>query len=305
MKAKTWLMKSVCIGMVVLFTGCGTAGSDAEQSVNSTEVMQKAVEETGDTLAEAIGETKGENELVEAELMEEVQEPEIEVGVEKTMEEWLTEAGKQGTICMAVWNDANSTKHVIEEGERYQKEIGDRFFVCSPSRVLEAEYITASEFKLKKPFENYCEVMFGEHEGEDDISLIFKCETGEEAEVNFVMICDGETITSEPGFEWARGLGYETPKTVVWNDTTGFKQELNNGETYQLCEGDMFALFVPDNYLYFNSNIEQNKISLAFNIALINWEELDLSDGFDFEITFRHNETSEEITSHVTLLPMQ
>lgn len=175
----------VVLVLVMTFVLAGCSSATVEETTQPTEEVQQPEVETDTEIEEG--------------LTEEVQQPVEEPKTEENMEEWLTEVGSQGTICLVVWNDSNSTKHIIEKGERYNKNDGDRFFVCSPSRVCETDYITASEFNLGRPFENYCEVTFGEYSGEDEIYLEFKCEAGEEAIIEFTMINSAETETKVAG----------------------------------------------------------------------------------------------------------
>lgn len=61
---------------------------------------------------------------------------------------------------------------------------------------------------------------------------------------------------------------------VVWNDTTGVKQELDEGATHKLCQGDELALYMPDNYLFNDAKIDGTHIDRGYNIAIINWVRL-------------------------------
>jgi len=135
MRKKKWLSKIVCAGMVMLFTGCGVAGSDAEQSANNTEVMQEAVEETGDTLTEATDETEDAVQSEEELAVETMQTESIEEIISEEskaemvdFETWAKQEGNE-EVCLVVWNEGRETQKILEPKKKYIVEEGDRFAV--------------------------------------------------------------------------------------------------------------------------------------------------------------------------------
>lgn len=250
------------------------------------------------SVQETIKETEDESaQLAEESVEEPVVETEEEVAVE-TMEERLTTLGLQG-ICVVVWNDSNEEEHVIEEGETYERVDGDRFFICTPSLVKGIDSLSDSNYSLGSPTENYFEVTFDEFDKKNEIEMKINCKNGEEASFNFSIM----PPQMELGSDWAKALGYEEPKIVVWNDTTGLRKELEEGETYQLSKDDQVAMYTPESYIYDTSNAEQGNVIAVEKIAVLRWNLLDLGEKFDFEISAMHVETYDTITLHVTLLP--
>lgn len=287
--------------MAVALTSCSKKNNNKDNQVtNNTPKVEDTVE---------VNSTE-EVEVPEVEV-ESTEEVEDEPVAEQTMEEWLTEIGSKGTICMAVWNDKNSTKHIIENDETYERQDDDKFFICMPSKFKECNCIVVIGNEFGKPTDNYLEVTFESFSGEEDITYEVICSGGEEGKIHFTLVSSGTAVAPSttvdediPGFYWAGDLGYDTSKIVVWNDAKGFKQVLDEGATYQLCEGDELAVYLPENYTYNSSNIEGN-LSLVINLILVDVNELEIGDKLDFEITTCNTETSETITSHVTLLPIQ
>lgn len=288
--------------MSVALVACSKKNNNKNNQVtnNTPKVEVESTEEVQVPEVEVEAEPEPE---VEVETTEEVVEEPV---TEQTMEEWLTEIGSQGTICMAVWNDVNSTKHIIENDETYELQNGDRFFICTPSKIKKNTWTMRIKKENGERVDNYMEVVFQGLTDKEDITCETTCAGGEQGIIHFTLLCSGTSDSDKMlGLHWATKLGYDVSKMVVWNDTTGLKQELEEGATYQLCEGDQLALYIADEYFVDSKNIETSNTKTTANILFIYWEQIELGDKFDLEITTRHVETLEAVTSHVTLLPVQ
>ena len=284
MSSKKKIAIICCVSMLAfLCAGCGKK----ETTQPETNQVEETVEE----------QTEAETEKVEEEVVEETQAEEVD-----PMEEWLTNLGLQG-VYVAVWNDSNSTQHIMEEGEMYTKNEGDRFFICTPSFMTEINSSTNNGIEFETSTrENYCEIFFNDSDRDNDIQLAITCKNGETGNISFSLSAPTKEV-EETGYEWAKSLGYDEPKMVVWNDTTGLRKELEEGETYQLCEGDEVALYMTANYLFDSANVDESLVARGINVAVLSWKKIELGDKFDFEITIYHTETYDTITLHVTLLP--
>lgn len=286
----------------ILLIGCADNASTVKNTVDTVETAQtESTVESQETEFESMEDADMEN-------TEEATEP----ITEQTMEEWLTETGKQETICMAVWNDANSTKHIIENEETYERQEGDRFFICTPSCFENGHSTVVINYEFGKPTDNYLEVILGGFKGTEDIFYEVNCSNGEQGTIHFSLVSSGTAITSSetvdaslPGLQWTMKLGLDTPKIVVYNDTTGFKQILDEGATYQMCEGDELAIYLPENYTYVSTNMGEDNLSLIVNVVWMNWTGVDLGNGFTFEAIAQNTDTSEQFVTHATLLPIQ
>jgi len=317
MKKKNSFVIAAMLVIIMSFGGCGakqdvpadnTVIEDSMDNISATDdsdVMESDQSADGISESEADGESEDMSETENTETDTE------ELEAEQTMEEWLTEVGSEGTICMAVWNELDSTKHIIENDTTYERQEGDRFFICTPSKFKEGHSRVAMDYKFVRPYDNYLEVTYPGFSGEEDITHEITCSGGEEGKIHFTLASSGTQISSSttdntdiPGFYWAGDLGYDTSKIVVWNDAKSFKQVLDEGATYQLCEGDELAVYLPENYIYNSSNIEGN-LSLVINLLLIDVQELEIGEKLDVEITTSNTETSELVTNRVTLLPIQ
>lgn len=227
---------------------------------------------------------------------------EAEEAVVGTMEQRLTELGLQG-ICVVVWNDVRGEEHIITEGESYKKVEGDRFFICTPSSMTELNSSTARGTEFGESSDNYREIIFNEYE--EDINTVefsITCQNGEQGEINF-FVEDSMKEDQQTGIDWVMSLGYDSPKMVVYNDTTGLRKELEEGDEYQLSEGDIVAMYTPDYWYFESTNITEAKIIEGINATVFDWKELTLDDNLSLEMSVWDTTTDNIVTLHVTLLP--
>lgn len=286
--------------MATTLAACSTDNNNKKDQVtNNTPVVEETVKPTED-----VQQPEVETEVEVEATGEVVEEPETE----QTMEEWLTELGSQG-ICLAVWNDSNGTKRLMIEGEEYVKENGDRFFACAPSLISKLNILSNNDSTIARLSENCIEILFDDSEEDNKITMTITCKDGGEFTINFVIMAVETSTSTEKaeisGFEWAEALGYDSPKMVVWNDTTGIRKELEEGETYQLCEDDRVGLYMPDNYRFDSANVEKDNMTIGANVVVLWWQDIELGNEFNYEITIYNPNTSDKITSHVTLLPVR
>lgn len=81
---------------------------------------------------------------------------------------------------------------------------------------------------------------------EYDLSVILTSE-------NDVPAAEGTVDSKElSGFEWAISLEIDEPKLLVWNDETGVKKIIENGERYELQEGDVIAGRKPSDWMIYD-----------------------------------------------------
>ena len=81
---------------------------------------------------------------------------------------------------------------------------------------------------------------------EYDLSVILTSE-------NAVPAAEGTVDSKElSGFEWAISLEINEPKLLVWNDETGVKKIIENGERYELQEGDVIAGRKPSDWMIYD-----------------------------------------------------
>ncbi len=292
------LKKIICMMEVMLLTifllsGCNRGSGE--------EKIQEETQETAE-LNESVNDAENQD---EAEAAEKSGEPDAEnteeesgTAEEKTMEARLTELGLAG-ICLVVWNDTTATEKIIQNGDSYEKQEGDRFFICTPSMMIDISSNAVKMEELKPPFDNYCEIFLMDFQEDEDVEMNVGCENGEEGSINFCML----KPDVQSGMEWVKSLGYDEPKMVVWNDTTGLRKELEEGEEYQLNTDDIVVMYVPDDYIFDNTNIGQENITKVPNIAFVEFDKYPVNDILNLEMSAMHTETFDIITLHVTLLP--
>ncbi len=292
------LKKIICMMEVMLLTifllsGCNRGSGE--------EKIQEETQETAE-LNESVNDAENQD---EAEAAEKSGEPDAEnteeesgTAEEKTMEARLTELGLAG-ICLVVWNDTTATEKIIQNGDSYEKQEGDRFFICTPSMMIDISSNAVKMEELKPPFDNYCEIFLMDFQEDEDVEMNVGCENGEEGSINFCML----KPDVQSGMEWVQSLGYDEPKMVVWNDTTGLRKELEEGEEYQLAEGDEVAMYVPDTYIFYGSNTDMEDVLTLECVARLRLDYIDLGDKFNLEMSAMHAETYDIVPLHVTLLP--
>ena len=50
------------------------------------------------------------------------------------------------------------------------------------------------------------------------------------------------------GKDWANSLEYDEPMLVAWNDETGTKEVIEQGEKYVMQQGDILGVYYPTGY---------------------------------------------------------
>lgn len=310
MKKKNSFVIAVMLVIIMSFGGCG-GKTDVSVDNTTTEISESdvLVSDSSATVDAdldinvSLEEQEATSDVVSADKTEATEAP----AIEQTMEEWLNEMGAQG-ICLALWNESTGTKRLMMEGEEYTKVEGDRIFLCAPSLITKFRVASVNGIEPERLSENCVEIIFADNKDDDKITVKIITEESE-FEINYVLKANENYVATQetqlPGFEWAKKLGYNHPQLVVWNDTTGTKMELEDGATYQLNEGDTVALYKCDHYFLYDANIKMSHIISGNELEILNMKEIEVGDKLELEMTVSHVETFEEITFHITLLPIQ
>lgn len=260
MKRMAWYKKMQVLGIMLIFTltvtGCNEKNTQEEKDSSSKQL---------ETLHE--NDEQPNNDVV----TETVEEP------KSVMEEKLIELGKQG-ISVVVWNDNTNEEHVIDDGESYERQEGDRFFICSPSMLINISHNIGIE--MGQSSDNYCEFFIGKLTEYTNVEMKFGCKNGEEAQIVFFM---GE-------------IGMEKPIEIP----EGYEYYLQKQDTGEIFLG----LNAPAGYndtSYSNASREYvnggNRISIYLYNNLVEVYEGN-TDTYEFDMYFDYSGGKENVTVH-------
>lgn len=262
---KALVLTIVCAMLLAYMSGCGE-----KQAADVSETMVKA---TG-----AEEKTAEKVETNEADV-EESAEQTTEDFFKEMVEPWLIETGKQG-IAMAVWNEVDNMMYVIGEGEDYTRKEGDRFFLCTPSKLHEfgshssIDSETFCSVQVEKLENNYCEFIFAKSEvGVNELSIEeISCVNNETGKICFNLVEDGYVYVKEEIIEVPDGYEYYL-KDSAGEKVLGFN--LPEDYSVEFVSGAMASL-------YSNSNTDRIYLSTAPEMQGI---YDGLSDTDSFELT--------------------
>lgn len=189
-----------------------------------------------------------------------------------TAKEWVDSLELEKPTLL-IWNEKTLEHCILEMGAEYQLKENDKIllggvggmkkFECNPGNIFNG-FATSPK--------GYADILL-EIEGRQEVSMALTVKEKEyELTATFIGV-SGEIIAEEeittideidvhsdlPGEEWAASLGIkiEVPFMAVWNDTEGTKKILEDGENYQLKEGDMIFVYCPE-YAYLEMMIPED-----------------------------------------------
>lgn len=253
-----WIIAVVMVITIILIVILIPKGKKEQQTVVNEPLITKAEEDVvkqEETVVE---------EIIEEETVEESTiENEVQIETYETALDWAMTVDKT-TPVMTIWNSITKEGQVLENGQKYFVQEGDYLVLCYNAKErteinlhfpeLEKRYTTNlhREFEFVKiPTEEQLWQIDPIIDGKKyDLSVII---TSEEAVSNTSDNSSGLEKTIEvSGFEWARSLVLEEPKLLVWNDETGLKKVIENGERYEIQEGDVIAGCKPSNHMIYD-----------------------------------------------------
>lgn len=170
------------------------------------------------------------------------------------IEEWLTKQNLED-FTLILWNDKAQNGEIIENNGEYNISNDNRVILYTPTRYDYLELKPNAILKDRRVRLAYSELIL-DFVGKQDIHLIQSVDGEEktyhfalnkdvtESEKNDFLLALGDGIT---GDEWVIAmLGHLSEvKFIVWNDDSGMKKILEDGEEYQMSPNDMFAIYYP------------------------------------------------------------
>lgn len=196
--------------------------------------------------------------------------PDEEDSLYSTAEEWVDSLELKSPTIL-IWNSITLDNVILENGQEYQLKEGDQIllstsarfddFRCTPTNIFEG-------FEPKK--QKYVEI-FLNIEGKQEVTLEIEIDGEKYANtVTFIGISgeNTETVNVEEeistkesidltsnlqGEEWIISIGnkIEEPFIAIWNDTEKTKKILDEGESYQLKNNDVFFVYIPSNCIFY------------------------------------------------------
>lgn len=215
------------------------------------------------TSTEKVAETKVE-EVVEVPEST-VEEPQQEAANYETAEEWVKSLEVEEPTVL-IWNEGEKETIIIEENEEYQLKENDKVllakpvgqiddFTCIPMEIFDGWESSKGFVELILNVQGKQEITFETSiGGQKYVNNVTLVGISGEGEANEVILAkeDIDINSTLPGEEWITSIGHDIaePFIAIWNDADGSKKILENGEKYQLKEGDVFFLYLPSTMYY-------------------------------------------------------
>lgn len=239
---------TMCMG------GCNSGTNDDEVTVSSeteeadvTNVTEEPVESEHIDQEPAVNET---------EVTDEVTGP-------QDVYEWA-ESLNTAENRVTIWNNITNEGTLLENGQEYIIREGDVLVlnneyksIITPLEVTGIDYnSTCSIFEFTADFETLTElpVVIEEDDG-SEYNFMFYVISESYAPTND---SEGNAAELSEGEQWVMSLDYDEPKLVFWNDELGTQTVVEEGESYQMSDGDVMAVYLPEGYRVWYAETERN-----------------------------------------------
>ena len=232
---------AIAVMMSLSLVGCG--------NTTSSEIITENIEET---VAEEVVEDSSEEEVVTKEIQAEEVEPEEDV--KQTLDEWV-DSLNLSEFKYCIWSDSTGKGIVLEDNQVYNFKKGDKILIYKPQNLQIYSMTLPNESSVSRDKKvdindryNILNLVF--YNSNIQFQTIIESTDGEEYLFNFDLVIDEiESIDELSGEEWLNIIHKKNPEFVVWNNETGTKKEIQNGEEYQLQEGDTIAIYYGWGYV--------------------------------------------------------
>lgn len=241
------IIATMCMG------GCNSGTNDDEVTVSS---------ETEEADVTNIAEEPVESEPIDQEPA--VNEPEVtdEATGPQNVVEWV-ESLNAAENRVTIWNNITNEGTLLENGQEYVIREGDVLVlkhVSSYEIPLFINSITSNtEFKVYE--------FTTEFETLTEVPIVVFEDDGSEYNFMFYVISESYAPTNDSegnaaelseGEQWVMSLDYDEPKLVFWNDELGTQTVVEEGESYQMSDGDVMAVYLPEGYRVWYAETERN-----------------------------------------------
>lgn len=258
---------------------------------------EEQVQQSNSVQADTSAETDAKEEIaVEETIQEDVATEEVQQQeVKQTLDEWVNSLDIS-EIKYCLWNETTSEGIVLENNQDYEMKEGDVILIYKPEGEGIETMTTPENSELDgvdvNDRYNILNLKF-------NTKVLFHTEitskSGTEYKFNFVInpVSGKEAIDIDgmTGEEWAaNSLVSINPEFVIWNDITGTKKEIANGEEYQFEEGDVIAIYYGYSYLLKTMDPMITDVTFEYKYAIINYTPNGSRTEFKAQLIGKENE---------------
>lgn len=239
---------------------------------------EEQVQQSNSVQADTSVETNAKEETsVEKTIQEEVAAEEVQQQeVKQTLDEWVNSL-EISEIKYCLWNETTSEGIVLENNQDYEMKEGDVILIYKPEGEGIETMTTPENSELNGVDVNdRYNILNLKFSREILFHTTITSKSGTEYKFNFALnpVSGREDIDLDgmTGEEWAANyLVSINPEFVIWNDITGTKKEIENGEEYQFEEGDVIAIYYGYSYLLKTMDPMITDVTFEYKYAIINY----------------------------------
>lgn len=291
------MARLICVAVMILtmgmMAGCGK-GEESESDNTASETSEAIEEVEEENASEAVENAETLEPTETGETIEETEEQDTpaESDAPQNIEEWVnTVVSDEVIIC--IWDDTTKEGAILENNQEYIVERGEQLVICGNSlySISVPESFESGAYGTGYVIEEFTDVFLeptsvdisvGTMEREVytfHFTFIYGTEETENTDTNVLSFEDGE--------QWVMSLNYTEPKLVFWNDAIGTRTVVENGENYQMSDGDVMAVYLPEGcYL---SGVEVDYENMNFvseeGYSIIDYSTLEQKATVELELT--------------------
>ena len=274
------MARLICVAVMILtmgmMVGCGK-GEESESDNIASETSEAIEEVEEENASEAVENAETLEPTETGETIEETEEQDTlaENDAPQNIEEWVATLDPEENK-VTIWNENLREGTLLVEGQDYVIREGDLIVLLRGTNTF-----TVTDFLLPTTggCPEYALLVFSEEmqgsreanitiDSDPSYSISFRAMTEEYAADNNVEVTEEPTNITETelseGEQWVMSLNYEEPKLVFWNDELGTQTVVEEGESYQMSDGDVMAVYLPGEYYLSGAFVGANAFEPIF-----------------------------------------
>lgn len=219
---------------------------------------------------------------------------------ESFLAEWIASL-KSDDCNFCIWNKIEKQGELLENGGTYKFGEGDELVLYRPVEISAYSTPGNATFIGSYVYDSY-DVILMKFDKPGEYEFGIASLSGERTYFDYTIIppLTEDLLANMTGEEWAKYLMKDTPTFIVWNDVTGLKKELSEGEEYQLQAEDVLAVYHGTNYKLIEVLPEGKAISSYKYYDIIRYAR---EDSFDVTASLSNvNDTTDVVELSFTLL---
>ena len=293
------LMIAITTMMMVFLTGCSTKTTSKEESEPSRESTVETMTE------EAVVEESIEGEAKTEEIIETKEKQEER---KQTLDEWV-DSLNLSELKYCVWNESKGMGIVLENNQTYELEDGDIILIYKPEGIETMTIPNETSINGVDAHERYNILDLTYYNKETKFQTTIKSKDGQEYKFDFSIVLPSsveiKSIKALSGDEWEKIISKEKPAFIVWNDKTGEKTMIPDGEEYQLKEGDEIAIYHGINR-YLSDIIQPAGCKLDYRTHCTRLVYASSNEPIEFKAQLASfDDANDVVEASFTLLPME